>query len=265
MSRLLSSWYVWASFLGKNFHHFNGFSDEEMSSSSFLEKITAKFCRLTLMTHFIARFCRQINSILILPIVREIYKKATSMPSPSPYGLQRPQLQQKTRLQHSDSRLSTKSELPQPSSPKDHLHQQHPLDNSHANSLKLKGTTTEDSVSPRLPQNKRKSLLMFHFHSKSQDSNGTPDHSSLKKKDVVTVVPSGETPADKLLIDSRADSRADSPTHRETATRASQPYFKTASSSLSKASFLVSLRAATLLLPLYGLHYLVIVYRPDVE
>ena len=35
--------------------------------------------------------------------------------------------------------------------------------------------------------------------------------------------------------------------------------------SLSKASLLVSLRAATLLLPLYGLHYLVIVYRPDIE
>lgn len=33
----------------------------------------------------------------------------------------------------------------------------------------------------------------------------------------------------------------------------------------SKASLAVSLRAATLLLPLYGLHYLVIVYRPDVE
>lgn len=38
-----------------------------------------------------------------------------------------------------------------------------------------------------------------------------------------------------------------------------------APSGLTKASFLVSLRAATLLLPLYGLHYLVIVYRPDFE
>uniref|UniRef100_T1KR86 G-protein coupled receptors family 2 profile 2 domain-containing protein n=1 Tax=Tetranychus urticae TaxID=32264 RepID=T1KR86_TETUR len=32
---------------------------------------------------------------------------------------------------------------------------------------------------------------------------------------------------------------------------------------ITRASFLVSLRAASLLLPLYGLHYLFIVYRPD--
>lgn len=37
------------------------------------------------------------------------------------------------------------------------------------------------------------------------------------------------------------------------------------SSNLSKASLMVSMRAATLLLPLYGLHYLVFVYRPDIE
>lgn len=33
----------------------------------------------------------------------------------------------------------------------------------------------------------------------------------------------------------------------------------------NRASILVSLRAAVLLLPLYGLHYLVIVYRPRIE
>lgn len=33
----------------------------------------------------------------------------------------------------------------------------------------------------------------------------------------------------------------------------------------SRQSILVSLRAAVLLLPLYGLHYLVIVYRPKIE
>ncbi|KAI1287360.1 G-protein coupled receptor seb-2 [Halotydeus destructor] len=34
---------------------------------------------------------------------------------------------------------------------------------------------------------------------------------------------------------------------------------------MTKANFMVPLRAATLLLPLYGLHFLLIVYRPDIE
>lgn len=189
------------------------------------------------------------------------------MPSPSPYGFQqqRPQQQHTTGLQHSDSRLSGRSDLPPPS-PRD----QHPLDISRGNSVKLKG---KDPLSHQLPQRKRKSLLLFHFgHSMSQESNGNPVsnlHSSLKNKkkesSIVTVVPSDSDHnlgLDKPFIDSRIQSPT---TGLRIGARPSQPYFKTASSSLSKASFLVSLRAATLLLPLYGLHYLVIVYRPDVE
>ena len=182
------------------------------------------------------------------------------MPSPSPYGPQQQKPQQHphpaARLQHSDSRLSTRSELPAlPSSPKD-LHHHQLLHHNH--SLELKG----DGL-PSLPQEqqkKKKSLLMFHLQSRSQEkSNGNP-HDNLNS------LPRDKNPsvtgdADKSLIDSRVES----PTSGNTSNRvvSSQAHFKTAS--LSKASFLVSLRAATLLLPLYGLHYLVIVYRPDVD
>ena len=34
---------------------------------------------------------------------------------------------------------------------------------------------------------------------------------------------------------------------------------------ITRQSVMISLRAALLLLPLYGLHYLVIVYRPNIE
>jgi len=108
---------------------------------------------------------------------------------------------------------------------------------------------------------------MFHVHSKSQESYATSHHQqdNVKHDNVntaVEAVEAGETEAlspDKSLVSSsRAD---DSPTGQRNlnTSRQSQQHFKSAS------SFLVSLRAATLLLPLYGLHYLVIVYRPDVE
>ncbi|KAH7640529.1 calcitonin related peptide type 1 receptor [Dermatophagoides farinae] len=42
-------------------------------------------------------------------------------------------------------------------------------------------------------------------------------------------------------------------------------YNRTSSTLFNRQSFLVSLRAAVLLLPLYGLHYLFIVYRPKIE
>ena len=115
--------------------------------------------------------------MLILPIVKEIYKKATSMPLASPYG---------------------------------------------------------QSSSIRRTSEKR-----------SRNANNATNGASEEQE--------------KKLLGNRGSSSGGGGTATTPTTTT------TTTSSLSKASFMVSLRAATLLLPLYGLHYLVIVYRPNVQ
>lgn len=56
------------------------------------------------------------------------------------------------------------------------------------------------------------------------------------------------------------------PYHRPTSyTSSKRLYYRASSTLFNRQSFMVSLRAAVLLLPLYGLHYLFIVYRPKIE
>lgn len=126
----------------------------------------------------------QINCTLLIPIVREIYKKAAAMPSTQSHG-------------NSMKQLSTNESIKRSSN-------------------SIKQTNQQQQTAPR---DKKKSRSLVHRLN-------TEDETSLQKK---------------LLH------RINSPGNS------------------SKASLAVSLRAATLLLPLYGLHYLVIVYRPNVE
>ena len=178
----------------------------------------------------------QINSLLILPIVKEIYMKATSMPLPSKYSSRPVKRTDSQSIEPSgNNNRRSKSQLNRlgPGPPgsattgsggtKVKSHNEHPTTGGSGNCNSPNGSDETGDVS----------LLS----TMKNDSQSTTTASGLRSSTHMN-------------------------SHSTTAMTAASG---AGGHSVSKASLLVSLRAATLLLPLYGLHYLVIVYRPDIE
>lgn len=200
-------------------------AERECLSNVFPAQLTTRMERATcaLVTCVCLCVSLQINSLLILPIVREIYMKATSMPLPARY----PSGRKTSRPTHESVNKGRKL--------RSNRFTSSPGKASNGRVNKSLESPSDDGSTGNLG-------LLAAYKSDTQETRGLTGTCGANTSTTSTLATTS------------------TPTTSTGATASSS-----LGHSVSKASLLVSLRAATLLLPLYGLHYLVIVYRPDIE